>query len=277
MLILGCGYAGTALARFARRRELSVVVTVRSAEHASLLRQQGFEVIQQPVLEAINTAHVDAHTHVVVTFPPDGQTDEPVAHQLKRAGAITYVSTTSVYGERSGRIDDTTPVSEAPSEKVSTVLAAEQAYRSQGATVLRCPGLYGPDRGLHMRVISGQHRIPGDGSRLTSRLHVDDLAQFIVATSAVRGETFVVGDECPGPHLDVVRWICQAYGVPHPPSVPLDQVHETLRAHRSIQAFRALGELRISLAYPSYREGMAPAVIGIHPTHIPHKKPTPCD
>lgn len=269
LLVLGCGYAGAAVARLARSRGLVVVTNVRSDARASALRAEGFDVLQAAALDPTIGDHVDAHTHVVVAFPPDGETDARIAPSLARAATVTYLSSTGIYGEHRGVVDDATPLPAAPSARASKLLAAEQTYRATRGTVLRCPALYGPDRGLHVRVIAGKHAIPGDGTRSLSRIHVDDLALFILSAgaaalasesaSASGGETFLVGDLEPAPHVDVVRFICEAYGVPMPPFVPLESVHESLRADRKVDASRAIAALGVTLRYPTYRDGMAPS------------------
>ena len=273
VVILGCGYAGVAVARLARERGLGVLVHARSDARVAALRVEGFDVLQATVLdEAIlgTSAHVDLRTHVVIAFPPDGSTDARIAPGVEGAAAITYVSSTGVYGEHRGVVDDTTKTPSGSSERAARILAAEESYRRVGATVLRCPGIYGPDRGLHMRILRGEHRIPGDGTRALSRIHVDDLAQLILALVPIArrasgtsesGETFVVGDLAPAPHVDVVRFVCDAFAVPLPPFVPLESVHESLRADRRVDASRALERAGIALRYPSYREGMAPAAV----------------
>lgn len=263
VLILGCGYAGGAVARLARERGLGVLATVRSEAHAHTLEQAGIGVLQTPALDAGIAAHVDERTHVVVAFPPDGATDARIAPLLSKARAITYISSTGVYGEHTGHLDDATPLPVLSSERAARILSAEAVYRDAGATVLRCPGIYGPDRGLHMRIWRGEHRIPGDGTRSMSRIHIDDLAAFVLASAAVHGETFVVGDLAPVPQIEVVRFICETYGLALPESVPLHEVHETLRADRKVDPSRALTRLSVSLRFPSFREGMAPAATGI--------------
>jgi nucleoside-diphosphate-sugar epimerase len=267
VLVLGCGYAGTAVARLARERGLSVLATVRSEERAARLRAEHIDVHAQPELDVTwLAARIEAATQVVVAFPPDGATDARIAPALTRARAIVYVSSTGVYGELRGSVDDTTSLPAAPSARSQRLIDAEALYRAAGATVLRCPGIYGPDRGLHMRVLRGEHRIPGDGTRFLSRIHVADLAQLLLAagaSAAWRAQTFVVGDLAPAPHSEVVRFICKEYGVALPPMVPLDAVHESLRADRRVDATRALSLLGVTLRYPSYREGMAAAATGI--------------
>jgi nucleoside-diphosphate-sugar epimerase len=261
LLILGCGYTGSAVARRVLAQGREVVATVRSEESASPLREQlggpHFTLLVAPTLDTSIGRYVTPETHVIIAFPPDGSTDARIAPALAAARAITYVSSTGVYGGRTGTIDHRTPLPEPASARAQRILDAESAYRAVGATVLRCPGIYGKDRGLHIRIVRGEHRIPGDGSRTLSRIHVEDLASFALAAGATRGETLVIGDREPARHIEVVRWVCDTYGVPLPPSVPWEEVHETLRADRCVDSSYAGERLGVALKYPTYREGMA--------------------
>ena len=262
VVVLGSGYAGTAVARLARLRGLRVVTNVRKDERAARLRAEGFEVIAGDAPDAASAARIDARTQVVIAFPPDPQVDERLAPRLAGAGAVTHVSSTGVYGDHRGVLNDSTAVP-APDPRCGRLLAAEETYRGRGATVLRCPGIYGPDRGLHVRVVRGEHRVPGDGTRFLSRVHIDDLAQFVLGAPSAPGETFVVGDLEPAPHIEVVRFLCGAYGVAMPPHVPLESVHASLRADRRVDASRAIAVLGVALTFPTYREGMSPSATGL--------------
>ncbi len=132
-------------------------------------------------------AHVDESTWVVVTFPPDGVTDRAVARGVVRAAAVVYVSSTGVYGDVRGDVDDETPV-RGTSARATARLGAEATWRDVGAVVVRAPGIYGPERGVHVRLARGTFRIPGDGTSFVSRIHVDDLAATPGrSSSAARG------------------------------------------------------------------------------------------
>lgn len=210
------------------------------------------------MLDASVASLANEDTHVVIAFPPDGTTDDRLGEAFARTPprALTYVSTLGVYGDTRGVVDDTTPLPSPLPERSAKVLAAERAYRAVGGTVLRCPGIYGPDRGLHVRVTSGKHQIPGDGTRHLSRIHVEDLAALVLACADTHGETFVVGDLEPTTQLELCTWLSREYEVPLPPFVPLESVHETLRADRRADPSRALSVLGVTLRYPTYREGM---------------------
>ncbi len=258
VVVLGAGYAGLAIAQAALARGLSVAATSRSRERAASLRATHPSLVVEHVAElGPSTARlVGPDTHVVVTFPPDGATDARIAPHLAHARALTYLSTVGVYDDHAGLLDDATPLPAEPSPGATARLAAERSWRHAGATTLRCPAIYGADRGVHVRLAQGTFQVPGDGTRATSRVHVEDLAALALAAAAVRGETFVVGDERPATHDEVVRWVCAERGLPHPGYVPLDEVHRTLRADRRVDASRALRELGVTLRFPSYREGM---------------------
>lgn len=258
ILVLGGGYTGLAAARQARAQGREVCVSARREEHARELEALGFRALfGRPLAQALG-AEVDGTTHVVVTFPPDGATDAAIAPSLAAARAVTYVSSTAVYGSVRGHVDDTTPVP-AATGRAQPRLAAEAVYRTLGGTVLRCPGIYGNDRGIHVRLLRGEYRLPGEGRNVLSRIHVEDLAAMLLAAPRAPADTFVVGDLEPAPHAVVVRFLCERYGLPFPPSAPLEAVPETLRADRSVDGRRALAALGITLRYPSFREGMAHA------------------
>lgn len=257
LLILGGGFTGAAVARRALAAGARVLATTRHAERADSLRASGVEAVVLPELHPeLLSPHVDEATRVLVTFPPDGATDRLLAPRLSRAASVAYVSSTGVYGDTQGKVDEDTPTRAETARGVARV-EAEAAWRAAGAVVVRAPGIYGPGRGMHLRLARGAFRIPGDGTRFVSRVHVDDLAAALWSLLA-RGErasTFVMGDAEPAPHLEVVRWLSDALGLPLPPHAPLSEVDETLRNDRRIDASRLRSYLELPLAYPTYREG----------------------
>jgi nucleoside-diphosphate-sugar epimerase len=265
VLILGCGYVGLRVLQLAKSVGLPVAATVRSTERVALLEQAGAKVLVAPSVGPEIEPYLDAHTRVVVAFPADPENDARVASAIAPADSIVYISSTGVYGGVRGRLDDSTPLPAASDARVARLQLAEQRYRDAGATVLRSPGIYGPDRGLHMRILRGEHKIPGTGAHVLSRIHAEDLAQLALSPAAVRGETFVVGDREPAPHIEVVQFVCETYRVPMPASAPLETLHASLRADRAVDSSRALTQLGVTLRYPSYRQGMAPDATGITP------------
>lgn len=252
VVVFGAGFSGGRVCEAALARGLSVLGVVRSDERAIALRARGVEVSTDPVTE-VAARHVGAATHAVITFPPSAATDAALAPLLAGARAVSYLSTTGVYEDLEGVVDDATPLPSQPSPKYAAVLAAEATYRAVRAAVLRSPGIYGAERGLHLRLQRGDFKLTGDGSRFGSRIHVDDLAQLLLASASAPGETFVVGDLEPCQQREMVGWLCQRFDLPFPASAPVGEVHETLRRNRRIDASRALARLGVTLKYPNFR------------------------
>jgi nucleoside-diphosphate-sugar epimerase len=263
VVVFGAGFTGGYVCEAAAQRGLSALGVVRHEASARSLRERGLNATVEPALDVART-QVGPGTHAIITFPPDGATDAELAPLLaSRARAVTYLSTTGVYQDLEGVIDDLTPLPPEPSPKYRAVLEAEESYRARGATVLRSPGIYGPGRGIHVRLARGDFRLSGDGERFGSRIHVRDLATLLLAGDCQGGETFVVGDLHPCRQLELVEWLCEQLELPLPASAPLDQVHETLRRNRRVDSARALAKLGVTLEYPSYREGLLPELPGL--------------
>jgi len=256
LLLAGVGFVAEAVAAAASGR--LIAGTTRRPQSAAHLEGLGIEpIVLVPGMESALTER-SKDADIVVSFPPDGHTDARMAALLESARRLVYVSSTGVYGDTRGRIDNRTPA--APSDDTGRRrLAAEDSWRSAGATVVRAPGIYGPGRGLHRSLQTGAYRLPGDGSGIISRIHVDDLASVLLAAldADVAGRTYVVGDLCAVPQREVVEWLCERLGRELPPSMPLEHAPRTLRGSRAVDPTETLSELGVTLRYPSYREGFA--------------------
>jgi nucleoside-diphosphate-sugar epimerase len=264
LVILGCGFTGAEVARRAVSAGYCVLASTRQPERRAALERLGLEVHVVKALTADRVRHWVDGAEVLVAFAPDGTTDGEIAPALGAASHVVYISTTGVYGAHRGRVDEATPVD--PSEpRARERLDAERCYRDGGATVLRAAGIYGPGRGLHLRIKSGTFRIPGDGRSVVSRIHVADLAEMVLGifrrarasepTLTARSELFVAADDTPVPQIEAIAWLCRRLGVPMPPSVPIDEAPTTLRHDRAVDNGRIKAWTDLALRYPSYREG----------------------
>lgn len=256
LVVLGCGFAGTAVARRALARGDRVVATTRDRGRAQALAAEGIEAHAIAVLGASDVeALVPEGARVLVAFPPDGATDARVAAATAAAARLAYVSSTAVYGGATGRVDAETPV-DASDERARARLEAEGVWRARGATLLRAAGIYGPGRGLHLRLARGDLRVPG-GDNVVSRVHVDDLAAAALAAldRPLAGEAFVVADALAVPQREVIEWLAARMGLPVPPAARPEDVGPSLRHDRAIDASATWRALGLSLRFPTWREG----------------------
>lgn len=255
--VLLLGFGQTARAVFAALPpNTKVYATTRQPTRIFELYDYALEPIVMPVPSAEIIGPLAQNSNVLVSFPPDGSTDAVLAPACKAARAIVYISSTGVYGNRRGEITEDTEV-DPTNSAAQQRLAAEGIWREAGAAILRAPGIYGPESGLHKRLLENSFAIPGDGTNVISRIHVEDLAAFVIRAweKNVHRKTFVVGDQAPATHLETVTWLCARMGLQLPRFAPLDAVSPTLRGSRAVNAARAVSELNVTLKYPTYKEG----------------------
>lgn len=255
VVVFGAGFTGAEVCLAARLSGLTALGVVRSEESAQRLRARGVEATSDECAQ-VARERLGPETHAIVTFPATGPGELDFVPLLSAARAVSYLSTTGVYGDLEGVLDDATPLPSQQSAKYAAILSAEAAFLRVGAAVLRSPGIYGAERGIHVRLRRGEFRLSGDGSRYGSRIHVEDLAQLLLASDKTPGETLLVGDLEPCPQRELVAWLCERLSVPLPDSAPLSEVHETLRRNRRVDPSHALARLGVALKYPTYREGL---------------------
>jgi nucleoside-diphosphate-sugar epimerase len=260
IVILGCGFTGTRVARRAMAAGARVLATTRDGARIGSLRALGVEARAMGELSPGSLRElVSAGARVLVAFPPDGRTDAAIAPELGRAARIVYLSSTAVYGEARGRVDELTPVG--PNDAAGQArLAAERAYLAEGAAIVRAAGIYGPWRGLHRRLLGGEFRVAGGGANVVSRIHVADLATIVLglfeaAEPLACGATYVAGDDAPVPQSEVIRWLCQRLHLPAPAPQPPSEAPASLRHDRAVDNGRIKSALSMKLEFPTYREG----------------------
>ncbi|MBS1956157.1 MAG: hypothetical protein JST89_18375 [Cyanobacteria bacterium SZAS-4] len=251
IVLLGVGNVALHVAKLHATR-CTIFGTTRSSERVPLLEAAGIRPILMTGEALPEQLLVDAN--VLVSFPPDERTDNAWSSQCSDCKRIVYISSTGVYGKITGLINEDSPV-DSDDPRAASRIDAENIWRQQGATILRCPGLYASETGMHLRL--SHLKIPGDGRNYVSRIHLDDLARIIAACfeSEMENCTYVVGDLKPSTHLETITWLCNRMGVDVPGFADLSEVSPTLRGNRQIDASKLLHELNITLQYPTYREG----------------------
>ncbi len=242
LLIVGLGYSSRAVVRAAGARYSRIIATVRSAERAamlsaSLVEGQAVSVIPfdgsyalPPLAEAI------ADTDDILVSAPPGENGDPVLTACVDAlaghppKAVVYLSTVGVYGDHGGGwVDETTepkPVSPRSVER----LAAERAWQAFGrahgvpVAILRLSGIYGPGQNALVNMARGTARRIIKPGQVFNRIHVDDIAQAVLACFAHRYDGILnVTDDEPSPPQDVVAYAAELLGLPVPPDIPFEE------------------------------------------------------
>lgn len=279
LLCFGMGFTGRTLGRRLQGAGWRVIGTGRSEASCASLQADGFETRRFDGLapgEGIAQALAEA-THVLSSVPPGAEGD-PVLRlhgdDVAGAGGLRWIgllSTIGVYGEHDGGwVDEDTPPAPA-SARGQSRLDQERAWGQLGERIglaphiFRLPGIYGPGRNQLVTVRSGKARRLVKPGQVFNRIHVEDIASALKASMEApeAGYLFNVSDDLPAPPQDVVLHACELLGVTPPPEVAFDAATLSPMAAsfygecKRVRNGRLKRQLGVSLAFPTYREGLA--------------------
>lgn len=204
--LLGCGWLGAPLASYLQKNELTILGTVSSGEKQRLLAGQGIQTLVWKLGDALPKEFFGGET-LVLTIPPgateEDETGEKYAGELvavveagKKLGVrnVLYTSSTSVYGDALGEIDESARVL-GGRRSANKVIAAEKSLRlveGINLTILRLSGLVGGSR-QPGKWFAGKHNVANGNARV-NLVHRQDVIRVIheVIRQDARGHTLNV-------------------------------------------------------------------------------------
>lgn len=264
----GFGYVAHALAPL---MSVPVCGTQRSpADQGCLFAYHGDGVLSDAAHDALAQADT-----ILISIPPDAQGCPVVRHadvllaQTPKLKRIQYLSTTSVYGDRSGQWVDETATLQPTSDRAHHRILAERqwqdwgASRNQAVQIFRLSGIYGVGRSPFERIAQGDGKIIDAPGQVFNRIHVDDIAQTLKAgMQHDESGIFNLSDDVPSAQADVLRYAYTLLGQEPPVSTPLDQAilspmaQDFYRDCKRVCNEKIKQELGITLLYPSYIDGL---------------------
>jgi nucleoside-diphosphate-sugar epimerase len=270
LLCFGLGYSARTLAERLAARGWEIRGTTRRPDKADALAARGWRVFP---FDRERPLPVDAFagvTHALTSIAPDEAGDPALdlhGADLREVGWIGYLGTTGVYGDRQGGWVDEDTAIEPTLARADRRARAEAAWLESGLPVhiFRLAGIYGPGRNAFMNLKEGTARRIVKPGQVFSRIHVEDIANVLEASIARPrpGAIYNVCDDEPAPPDEVVTHAARLLGVEPPPAQPYETAELSPMArtfykdNRRVRNERIKRELGVTLAYPSYREGLA--------------------
>ncbi|MGB3148813.1 MAG: SDR family oxidoreductase [Paracoccaceae bacterium] len=276
LLIFGHGYSAAALSSRLLQEGWDIIGTTRDPEKAKALADSGIEPLIWPGTAL--APHLARATHILGSIGANAGGDPVLAaHAGDIAAAAShiawagYLSTTGVYGDHQGGWVDETTALTPTTERGKWRLRAEEQWLALGQScglpvhLFRLAGIYGPGRGPFEKVRSPGARLVIKAQQFMSRIHVEDIATVLAASIArpAAGRAYNVCDDEPSPPESVLLHAARLLGLPPPPAVPLAEADMTPMARsfyaesKKVCNRRIKEELGVTLAYPTYREGLA--------------------
>ena len=279
IVIAGCGYIGTRVARLWKESGAQVTCLVRTPEKADALAAEGYQVLVASFDESgvICPSDVSGSMLYYLVPPPGGGIADTRARNFisrlqKPPEKIVYMSATSVYSETKGGVVTEASETQPASAMGKRRLDAESAFLEYGAAnnvpvvILRVSGIYGPGRLPVMQVSQGQPLLREEESGPSNRIHADDLAAVCLSAAdrGQAGEIFNISDGHPSSMTCYFDACADLLGYPRQPQVSLDEARRVMSPlmlayvteAKVVDSSRMLERLKIRLQYPTMGEGL---------------------
>ncbi|GAA3857847.1 SDR family oxidoreductase [Celeribacter arenosi] len=275
LLSLGHGYSAQALSRHLIPAGWKVTGTTRRDDKAARLMDEGVSPILLP-RDALGNFDPPV-THLLISAGPDEYGDpmlrdfnEEIAGLAPNLVWMGYLSTTGVYGDHGGGwVDETTPLTPATQRGLARVSAENewQTFASKHdlpLAIFRLAGIYGPGRGPFAKVRNGTARRIIKAGQVFSRIHVEDIANTLLASINRPQSTglFNVCDDDPAPPQDVISYAAMLLNLPEPAAVDFETADMTPMARsfyaesKKVSNARIKTELGVQLRYPDFKTGL---------------------
>jgi len=278
VMIFGCGYSGTAIARAFMADGARVSGTTRSEDKAAALRGQGIDafVFDGDALDEKLSEAMRGATHLVQSIAPRDNGDalirlagDRLKEMMPKLQWIGYLSTVGVYGDHKGNwVTEEmpcTPVSGRSKER----LEAEDGWMAIGAAinvpaaVLRLSGIYGPGRNALCNLERGTARRLIKKDQVFNRIRVEDIgaATRFLADRGLGG-IYNVTDDLPGPPQDVIVEAARLLGVEPPSEQPFETAELTPMARSFYGENKRVSNAKLKaagfiFAFPTYPASLA--------------------
>ncbi len=274
LLIVGCGYVGSALAErrvaagdtvFGLRRNVAGLPTGVTPLRGDVSRAGGLGALPPDldyVVYAVGAKARDEETYRRVYLDGIGNLLDALGDEAQAPKRVLFTSSTSVYAQSRGEWLDESSPTHPQRFSGQIMLSAEGLLRGSRypSVSVRLGGIYGPGRtGLLESVRAGKPTPAPERPHYTNRIHRDDAAGIIEHLLVLPGPAplYLGVDDEPADRREVVEWLAKALGVPEPPPGATG-AERTGSKRCSNGLIRASG---YKFVHPNYRHGYS-ALIG---------------
>ncbi|MDA9788277.1 SDR family oxidoreductase [Amylibacter sp.] len=269
LLSIGHGFSASVLGAQLIKDGWIVYGTTRSVEKAKKLNDDGVNSIIWPGTDL--TPYIQKATHILTSVSPNSQGD-PVLNQYNEILSkntfdwVGYLSTTGVYGNHNGGwVDENSPLKPNTTRgKLREEAELSWSKLNINLHIFRLAGIYGPGRGPFSKVRNGTARRIIKEGQLFSRIHVDDIAQVLLASIRYprQGAIYNVCDDNPAPPEDVISYAAELLDMPIPIAIDYDKAEMSPMARSFYAENKRVSnelikkELGVELKFPDYKAGL---------------------
>lgn len=275
MMIWGHGYVTQFLKKPLIEEGWRVISTSRNVPIGSSI--QNDHETRMHFFDPNLASYIQSSDAILSTVPPDESGTDPVLKYYQeiittsRCRWIGYLSATSVYGDHRGAWVDEQALCKPSHLKAQYRLLIEQQWLglydqwNLPVHIFRLSGIYGPKNNCLEEIDKGKKTTLIKNNHFFSRIHVEDIAQSIMASvhQPTAGQVYNVSDDKPAPLHEVHQFAASLLGKEPLQMVPVEEsnISEPMRLffqdHKKVNAQKIKKTLGIRWIYPDYQSGLS--------------------
>ena len=216
---------------------------------------------------------INKFSHILISTPPINSKDlflellNSNYNLLNKSKWITYLSSTSVYGDHKGAwVDEDSEL--IPSSKKGRIrLKIENRWKilskDYPIQIFRLAGIYSKEKNLITKIKKNNLRIIKKKDHKFSRVHLEDISGFLLNSlkNFKPGEIYNIADDKPISNDEVLNEILNKYELKPPVIIDYENLEDsTLKefylASKKVKNNKAKDFFNYKLIYPTIREGL---------------------
>jgi nucleoside-diphosphate-sugar epimerase len=213
--------------------------------------------------------------HILISIPPINKEDIVLKNfsqfikNSKKAKWITYLSSTSVYGDHKGEWVDESSETKPTTIKGSGRLNAENSWLSLEKDkklpiqIFRLSGIYSIEKNIIVRLKSGNVKLIDKKNHYFSRIHVEDIANLLFESLSnfKSREIYNLSDDKPTPSEEVTLYGAKILGIKNLKKIKAIEIKSEMlknfyKESKKVSNKKIKSYFNYNLKFPTYVEGL---------------------
>ena len=212
--------------------------------------------------------------HILVSIPPENQKDIVVKNfskflENRKLKWITYLSSTSVYGDHKGDWVTENSETKTTSLKGRARLEAENSWlslkinKNLPVQIFRLSGIYSNEKNILSRLKSGNAKLINKKKHFFSRIHVEDIACILFKSLSKfkSGEIYNLADDKPSSSEKIMSHGAKILNVHNLKKIEVNEIeNEMLRSFykdsKKVSNKKIKNYFSYNFRFPTYIEGL---------------------
>ena len=214
-------------------------------------------------------------THILISIPPINKEDIVLKNfsefiKSSKVKWITYLSSTSVYGDHKGEWVNESSETNPCTDKGLARLESENSWISFAKNnelpiqIFRLSGIYSNEKNTLSRLKSGEVNIINKTDHYFSRIHVVDIANFLFASifKFKSGEIYNLADDKPSSSEEIILYAAKLLGIKNVKKIEIDEIKSEIlknfyKESKKVSNEKIKNYFNYKLKFPSYIEGLS--------------------